>query len=504
MNKNILILFFSLVNVLACSDDIFHYDRVHHPNINYISPDNNENNIALNKSILISFDRDMDTETINSEAIVIKNQSAIIEGNIEQYGKRIVLFTPRTDLAMYSRYSVEVKNKIKCINGIPLKQDFITSFETGIDNDTIAPTINGKPYIENGKLYIKFSEELNPQSIKLSNSILNQTGNIEITDQDSNIINGSFNYQVADNCIVISTQGSFENSEKFYLIIKAGSDCIADLANNTFENEYSYILGTNNTVINDLSTDYYKIKITARGFQNKGNGPACFDGYSTVTGNSGVFEIANESEIELRKNNTRGIHRSKTFMYSARNVPSANIALYFRSDLLFYDLFEGWESIDNDSVTITLSVDQLISNESHDLSRILTVGAVGINFPVVWNFNVEVETIQASFFILAPSNDLTSSYCDKIINFKNWQGENWSAKIVENTVILAPAGDFSNSHSDTTFNYINSSGENWAARISNNTFVLAKDGDFTVSHTDTILNYKSWDTVNWTAEFKVE
>lgn len=252
----------------------------------------------------------------------------------------------------------------------------------------------------------------------------------------------------------------------------------------------------------EIAATYYKIKITARDFQNNGKGTGWFDGYSNVTGNNGTFELANERKIKIRKGNRRGINRSREFFYSATDVPSANISIYIKNKLL---LPGSTKSIDQDSRSVTYSVEDLILNDSLAINQTVTVTdpVFKIKFPLAWRFVANVTTIKASYFLQAPNNDLDRSYTDSIIYFKNWDEELCAAKIVGNIFVIAPGGDFSRSHTAAVLNYESSNSGKWSAKLTgNNTFELANNGDFNSSHTDVSLNYKNWEDVNWTAKFK--
>jgi Domain of unknown function (DUF4751)/Group XII secretory phospholipase A2 precursor (PLA2G12) len=100
----------------------------------------------------------------------------------------------------------------------------------------------------------------------------------------------------------------------------------------------------------------------------------------------------------------------------------------------------------------------------------------------------------------APNGDFSKSHSDTIINYVTWDGTQWTAKLVGNTLFHAPNGDFSKAHSDTIINYITWDGTQWTARIVGNTFFHAPNGDFSKSHPDKIINYITWDGTQWTAK----
>ena len=100
------------------------------------------------------------------------------------------------------------------------------------------------------------------------------------------------------------------------------------------------------------------------------------------------------------------------------------------------------------------------------------------------------------------------SKLDTIINYKSWDGSNWTAKLENNfgTILFihAPNGDWSKCHKDKIINYKTWDGSNWTAKLENNfkgiLFIHAPNGDWSKCHKDKIINYKTWDSSNWKAQ----
>lgn len=225
---------------VACKDDIFHGDDEKAPRIAYVSPNDGEKNVSPNRIIMLTFDTDIDKTTVTDNNFLIKdNYDNKINGEINFYGSRLVMFTPDniTDgqiMTPFTEYHIELKEKIKDQNGTTLKNNFISSFVTGNLQDKESPFVE-KVDLQNKNFNIFFSEPINPLTINYD-----ETTSIELVDENNNLIAGKFDYNETNNSIVFIPDTELINGISYFLRIRAIEKSIADLSGNVIKNNYEF------------------------------------------------------------------------------------------------------------------------------------------------------------------------------------------------------------------------------------------------------------------------
>ncbi|MBN2598847.1 MAG: Ig-like domain-containing protein [Marinifilaceae bacterium] len=99
------------------------------PTIMEHTPLNSEIWVFADSKIKVSFDEEIDPETINTSSFTIKNGTTDVSGEFT-YGKKTATFTPDTELAPGALYTCVVTTGIKDLAGNPLKSNFEWSFTT--------------------------------------------------------------------------------------------------------------------------------------------------------------------------------------------------------------------------------------------------------------------------------------------------------------------------------------------------------------------------------------
>jgi hypothetical protein len=119
-------------------------------------------------------------------------------------------------------------------------------------------------------------------------------------------------------------------------------------------------------------------------------------------------------------------------------------------------------------------------------------------------FDARIATpIQAELSFLhapgGPGANWSKAHPDTSINYLDWNGSKWTAKIQGERFLHAPNGDWSKAHSDDVIHYLSWNGSKWAAKIEGGRFLHAPDGDWSKAHPDDIAIYRTWDGSAWTA-----
>ena len=107
-------------------------------------------------------------------------------------------------------------------------------------------------------------------------------------------------------------------------------------------------------------------------------------------------------------------------------------------------------------------------------------------------WHAQEVTVQERGFLYAPDGNWSNAHSDTIINYLDWYGNKWTARLQGNGFLHAPNGDWSKAHPDTILNYLTWGGGKWTARLQGNRFLHAPDGDWSKAHPDIIINYLDW------------
>jgi hypothetical protein len=98
-----------------------------------------------------------------------------------------------------------------------------------------------------------------------------------------------------------------------------------------------------------------------------------------------------------------------------------------------------------------------------------------------------------------PGANWSKSHPDTIINYLDWEGRKWSAKIQGDQFLHAPEGDWSLARVDEVIHYQSWNGSKWAAKIQGTQFIHAPEDNWGQAHQDDVAIYRTWDGSTWTA-----
>lgn len=104
------------------------------PSVSYTMPITGDTAVGLNKAIMVIFDSDMDTTTINASTFVVTNpllQQVTSQSITYDAASRTAKFAPAAPLQANTKYQASVSTGIKDSTGKPLLQAYSWSFTTG-------------------------------------------------------------------------------------------------------------------------------------------------------------------------------------------------------------------------------------------------------------------------------------------------------------------------------------------------------------------------------------
>lgn len=153
------------------------------PMVSSTDPDNNANNVVLNKLISVNFNMPMKASTVNTTTYTLKQGTTPVLGTVSYSGNTAV-FVPNTPLTPNTVYTATVAKSVTNLDNTTLIADYTWKFTTGT---IVAPTvtstdpINGTTGVSlNKTITANFSMVMDPLTINTTTFTVKQ-GNTPIT-----------------------------------------------------------------------------------------------------------------------------------------------------------------------------------------------------------------------------------------------------------------------------------------------------------------------------------
>ena len=150
------------------------------PTVSSTAPVNGDTGVPINRKPTVVFSEFMDPLTITTETYTLKQGTTPVSG-IVTYAGVTATFTPLSNLANNTEYTVTITTGAKDLAGNALASDFSISWTTGSTTDTTAPTVsstnpvNGDTGVPiNRKPTVVFSEFMDPLTITTETYTLKQ------------------------------------------------------------------------------------------------------------------------------------------------------------------------------------------------------------------------------------------------------------------------------------------------------------------------------------------
>lgn len=131
-------------------------------------PARDANLVALNPVIAVTFSEPIDSSTLNTQALTLKNNTTSVNGTVEYVGTTALL-KPATNLMTSTVYTVSVADTIEDLAGNTLGITEEWNFTTGTQADVLAPQVksvspeNGASDVStDSPLEIEFNEAIMP------------------------------------------------------------------------------------------------------------------------------------------------------------------------------------------------------------------------------------------------------------------------------------------------------------------------------------------------------
>jgi hypothetical protein len=176
----VLICVFFVVIAISCEKATTYFTSDEHaanppdvtsPVINSVFPLSNSVSVPVGSTVSITFSEPLNSTTINSSTITLKQGSTLIAGTISINGA-VVVFTPASVLSAGKLFTGNVTTGVQDSSGNGLESAFSWSFTTSSAPDTQAPTVktvspaaNAADVAVNTALTVTFSETMNATTI---------------------------------------------------------------------------------------------------------------------------------------------------------------------------------------------------------------------------------------------------------------------------------------------------------------------------------------------------
>jgi len=147
------------------------------PMVSSTDPDNNTNNVVLNKLVSVTFNMPMKASTINTTSYTLKQGTTTVPGTVS-YSGTTAIFTPTSLLAANTVYTATVSKIATNLDDTALLSDYVWQFTTGA---LVAPTVTSTDPINKTTgvsltktITADFSMNMDPASINGTNFTLKQ------------------------------------------------------------------------------------------------------------------------------------------------------------------------------------------------------------------------------------------------------------------------------------------------------------------------------------------
>ncbi|WP_367770547.1 Ig-like domain-containing protein [Flavobacterium sp. WC2421] len=115
------------------------------PMVSSTDPENNTNNVVLNKLVSVNFNMPMKASTINTTNFTLKQGTTAVSGTVS-YSGTTAIFTPTGPLAPNTVYTATVSKAVTNLDNTALLSDYVWKFTTGA---LVAPTVTATDPINN-------------------------------------------------------------------------------------------------------------------------------------------------------------------------------------------------------------------------------------------------------------------------------------------------------------------------------------------------------------------
>ena len=155
------------------------------PTVILTVPATGATNVYTNTRVSASFSADMNPATLSATSFTVMNTTAgtAVAGTVSySAATRTAVFTPTSVLPVSSLYTATVTSAVTDITGSPLGANFVWTFTTGLQADTVRPTVltsvpapGATGVATNTKITAAFSKDMDPATLTATSFTVTNT-----------------------------------------------------------------------------------------------------------------------------------------------------------------------------------------------------------------------------------------------------------------------------------------------------------------------------------------
>ncbi|MGL2964263.1 Ig-like domain-containing protein [Flavobacterium sp. RSB2_4_14] len=162
--------------IAGCAKDDFVETVGVCPIVESTNPDNNDTNVPVNQVITVTFNEEMNPDSINQDSFTIVGTTAI--GGVITHSGATYTFTPNAPLSTNTTYVGTISTEAQDPNGNALQQNYNWSFTTGATLQprviSTSPSPNETGVVLNKVIRATFNMPMNPTSLSQTTFLVKQ------------------------------------------------------------------------------------------------------------------------------------------------------------------------------------------------------------------------------------------------------------------------------------------------------------------------------------------
>lgn len=236
------------------------------PTVSSSDPASGATNVAINKTIAISFSETMNPTTINGTTIVVKQGSSVVSGTVA-YSGTTATFTSGSNFKANTTYSCTISTSAKDLAGNAMGNNYTWSFTTGSVADKISPTVTGLDPASgatsvalNKVITTTFSEAIDPLTITTTTFVVKQ-GSTSI----AGVVTAT------SQAAIFTPSGNYSANTTYTATVTTG---VKDIAGNALASNFSWSFTTSTSASISFATDIIPILNTCESCHTHGWTPS--------------------------------------------------------------------------------------------------------------------------------------------------------------------------------------------------------------------------------------
>jgi hypothetical protein len=214
------------------------------PTVSSTNPANGASGVALNQKIAATFSEVMDSSTITTTTLTVKQGATVVAGAVT-YAGTTATFTPTANLTASLAYTATITTGAKDLAGNALAINFVWTFTAGTTSNTSAPTVT-LTVPANAATGVGINQAINATFSTGMNSATINTGTFTVAGPGVTPVTGTVTCNAACNVATFTPTSSFTTNATFTATVTTGA---RDLSGNaTAANKvWTFTTGTTTT-----------------------------------------------------------------------------------------------------------------------------------------------------------------------------------------------------------------------------------------------------------------